>query len=362
MAELTGNAGAVLEAPIQRDQNVSDSEGDDFFLSDPESFGLSESLSCLGIDWDLLDISEFKTYEPLGILVELAQNGKINPWDIDIVQLTDSFLGRIKELQKMDLRISSRTLLYSAIRLRMKSSGILECEEEEIDSFDSDYLEELDLPDPDEFPIPKLPVRRVSTRPVTLNELILELKKAERILTRKTEKKARQITEEPDLFEGPQLSTGDVLGIAHDEAISSRLAIIWARLSKLFMDEPVVVFSSFMEKSQDRIMDYLSLLFLASSRKIWLFQSELFGELYIYPGEESGFPTENNPPLFHEMEKNLEQKFEYEKSSEKKLKYEKNLEEELVYEGGISDSQINTPHEKQRFTGEVSFNEELNTT
>ena len=48
-------------------------------------------------------------------------------------------------------------------------------------------------------------------------------------------------------------------------------------------------------------MDYLSLLFLASNRKIWLFQNELFGELYIYPGEESGFSTENNPLLFHEI-------------------------------------------------------------
>ena len=57
--------------------------------------------------------------------LNLLRTGKIDPWDIDIVQLTDSFLGRVEELKKMDLRISSRTLLYSAILLRMKSSGIL---------------------------------------------------------------------------------------------------------------------------------------------------------------------------------------------------------------------------------------------
>ena len=67
------------------------------------------------------------------------------------------------------------------------------------------------------------------------------------------------------------------------------------------MEQPVVVFSSFLETSEDRIMDYLSLLFLASNRKIWLFQNELFEELYIYPGEESGFSTEGNPSIFHEM-------------------------------------------------------------
>ena len=128
MAELMDNAGAALEVPRLSVHQVCEPEEQDSFFSDPETFGLPTTLSCLGIDWNLLDISEFETYEPLGILVELARTGKIDPWDIDIVQLTDNFLGRVEELQKMDLRISSRTLLYSAILLRMKSSGILDVE------------------------------------------------------------------------------------------------------------------------------------------------------------------------------------------------------------------------------------------
>lgn len=299
MAELIDSAGTALEVPRSQAHTVRESGEDGLLFADPEMYGLPATLSCLGIDWNLLDISEFETYEPLGILVELAQDGKIDPWDIDIVQLTDNFLGRVEELQKMDLRISSRTFLYSAILLRMKSSGILEVEKEEVDDFESDFLDDQDFPEPEKFPVPKLPVRRVSTRPVTLNELILELKKAEKSLSRRNEKRAFQIAEEP--HPDPQLTTGDVLGIAHEEAISSRLALIWARLAELFITQPVVVFSSFLETSEDRIMDYLSLLFLASSRKIWLFQNELFEELYIYPGEESGFSTEGNPSFFHEM-------------------------------------------------------------
>ena len=306
MAELMDNAGAALEVPRLQALTVRESGENNSLFADPETYGLTNTLSCLGIDWNLLDISDFETYEPLGILVELARDGKIDPWDIDIVQLTDSFLGRVEKLKKMDLRISSRTLLYSAILLRMKSSGILEIEKEEVDEFDSAFLDDQDLPEPGEFPIPKLPVRRVSTRPVTLNELILELKKAEKSLSRRNEKKALQIAEKP--HHGPQLTTGDVLGIAHEETISSRLALIWARLAELFMAQPVVVFSSFLETSEDRIMDYLSLLFLASNRKIWLFQNELFEELYIYPGEESGFSTEGNPSIFHDIK--LESKAE----------------------------------------------------
>src|SRR5699024_6172654 len=109
---------------------------------------------------------------------------------------------------KMDLRISSRTLLYSAILLRMKSSVILEPEQEEED-FDPDCFDDEELPAPDEFPVPKLPVRRISTRPVTLNELIFELKKAEKTLSRKNEKRARLAAEECDIPDAP-LATGDV--------------------------------------------------------------------------------------------------------------------------------------------------------
>jgi len=301
MDELAEGAGTALEifklkAP-DMPPDISEPIDTDSSFSDPETFGLPSTLSSMGVDWEGLDISEFETYEPLGIMVELAKNGKIDPWDIDIVELTDSFLGRVEELKKMDLRVSSRTLLYSAILLRMKSSGILEEEEpeEEPDFFDYD-----DFPEPEEFPIPKLPVRRLSTRPVTLNELISELRKAEKALYRKNDKKARQALEAPETPKGPELSTGDVLDIAHDEAISVRLDLLWERLSKLFQAQAYVVFSILMEGSEDRVMDYVSLLFLASSKKVWLCQKELFGELFIYPGAESGFSTEHNPPLFHE--------------------------------------------------------------
>lgn len=302
MAEIINNSALDISGLVSPE--ICDSGENDSLFSDPETFGLPATLSYLGIDWALLDLSEFDTYEPLGILVELAKDGKIDPWDIDVVQLTDNFLNRIEELQKMDLRISSRTLLYSAILLRMKSSVILEPEEEIEEGFDPGFFDDEELPEPDEFPVPKLPVRRISTRPVTLNELIVELKKAEKTLSRKNEKKARLAAEEPDIPDALP-ATEDVLGIAHDEAIGSRLALIWARLVELFMKQSVVEFSALTHLSEDRIMDYLSLLFLASSRKIWLFQNELFGELHIYPGEDSGFSTENNPPLFHQIKQGL---------------------------------------------------------
>ena len=48
--------------------------------------------------------------EPIEILVNLARSGEIDPWNIDIVEITDKFLRQVEEMEKMDLRVSGRTL------------------------------------------------------------------------------------------------------------------------------------------------------------------------------------------------------------------------------------------------------------
>jgi segregation and condensation protein A len=69
MAELMDNTGAALEIPRLQARTVSESGENDSSFADSETYGLPDTLSCLGIDWNLLDISEFETCEPLGILV-----------------------------------------------------------------------------------------------------------------------------------------------------------------------------------------------------------------------------------------------------------------------------------------------------
>ncbi|KPQ42043.1 MAG: condensin subunit ScpA [Candidatus Methanoperedens nitroreducens] len=83
----------------------------------------------------------------------MQKNGEIDPWNINIVELTDKFLKLVDELEKMDLRVSGRTLLYASILLRMKSNAIVEVEEpqEEID-LESDNFEISD------YPVPSMPL------------------------------------------------------------------------------------------------------------------------------------------------------------------------------------------------------------
>ena len=59
--------------------------------------------------------------EPVEILVQMAERGEIDPWNIDIVEVTDRFLAELERRRELDLRVSGRTLFYSSVLLRMKS-------------------------------------------------------------------------------------------------------------------------------------------------------------------------------------------------------------------------------------------------
>ena len=239
-----------------------------------------ETLHSLGVDGRHLELSDDVLNEPIEILLNLVKNDDIDPWDIDIVDFTDKFLAKIEDMKIMDLRISGRTLLYAAILLRMKSTGIV-VEEEDEDEFAFD--DGMDFYDVEDYPVPKLPIRRIATRPVTLQELINELKKAENV-----EFKRRERTRIRKIIEMEAATTDEVLGIAHEENIIERVALLGDQLLDAFKDSTCVPFSDLLNGNRsENVMTYISLLFLATDKKIMLTQKELFGELYIHPSGSS---------------------------------------------------------------------------
>src|SRR6056297_2455068 len=68
--------------------------------------------------------------EPVELLVQLAEEGEIEPWDIDIVAVTDAFLSK---LEATDLRTSARALFYASVLLRMKGDELLDPTEDDPD-------------------------------------------------------------------------------------------------------------------------------------------------------------------------------------------------------------------------------------
>lgn len=218
-------------------------------------------------------VDEGSEQDPVEVLLDLAKSGEIDAWDIDLSKVTEKFLEHIDTLKSNDLRIPARTLLYASILLRMKSDFM-----EEDDEGDDDLPDEYEEP-PGWFyrkeTLPKPPIRRRSRRPVTLVELISELKNAESVAKRR-EVRRESRPEEPVEAD---------IDKAHEEGIEERIKSLKAVIyQKLEREERV----AFTEIGGD-VLDYLSVLFMANRREIWLEQDRIFGELYLrrYPSEVS---------------------------------------------------------------------------
>jgi segregation and condensation protein A len=204
--------------------------------------------------------------EPTEVLVELARRGDIDPWDIDIARATEKFLQYMDSLQRRDLRIPARTLLYASILLRMKSDSMEGASEVLLPEED---LEEV-LAEADEVVAPQLPqppVRRRTKRPVTLEELISELKKAEMVGRRKAMRE-RWIS-----------PVEKALDLSHEEGIEERIKVLGPILDDMFTSSQSVPLADI--KEGDVVGNYVSLLFMAQRRQVWLEQQEFFGDLFI---------------------------------------------------------------------------------
>jgi len=215
---------------------------------------------------------EFEFGEPAEVLVELARRGEIDPWDIDIARATEKFLLYIDSLEKRDLRIPARTLLYASILLRLKSDSMEEQKEAEPLPEEEESLDVGREEDVIEDQLPSPPIRRHSKRPVTLDELISELKKAEMVGRRKAMRERWPSTEEK------------ALDLSHDEGIEERIKALGPILDDMFMEKPTVTFQDINRrnsKTEDGLTNYVSLLFMAQRKQVWLEQEEIFGELFV---------------------------------------------------------------------------------
>lgn len=211
--------------------------------------------------------------ESIEILLGMARAGEIDPWNIDIIDVTDKFLDKLVEREKFDLRASARTLLYASILLRMKSDVLVNAPPPEPED---DYLPDFDL-EPEDYPVLEPRQRNIVARPVTLQELINELQRAVATKDASHMRKALKI-EKP-----PRKTIEEVLGIAHSEDIEASILEMTGQLDREFAYREFVMFSEIVkDQTPHGIVDvYLPLLFLANRKYVTLTQEILFEDIFI---------------------------------------------------------------------------------
>jgi len=229
--------------------------------------------------------------DPVEILVGLAERGEIDPWNINIIEVTDRFLTELERRRQLNLQVSGRTLFYAATLLRMKSEHLsLQSDQEEagLDDDDEGFGENFDLELESEIdyqgrlgPIERLEheiQRRLDRKnlrksPVTLFELIIELKNLE-----KEERRRRRLSDAGDDL----IYTEDVVGIAHDEGYQeSAMTRLAEYLEGLEINEEMTLAELCTQLEWGIPEVYIPLLFLALDGRCSLRQEEFFGDVYV---------------------------------------------------------------------------------
>lgn len=235
------------------------------------------------------------------ILVNMAKQGKIDPWNVDIVEVTDKYLMHLFQSKAQNLRLTGRTLLFAAILLKLKSNvlegiDVLDFEPQHQDEFNYDdempldYEEEY-IPTNNVISIDEVLQRRTSVRlnhnrVVTLRDLIRQLEFYEMLDKKQSLKNAHERAKRR-VQNYARLSPDDIINLAHDEYIENGVQRLKANLSEILSRQDKIELNELTLLGMDKISAYISILFLTVESDYDLEQDEFYGDLYVIRREEN---------------------------------------------------------------------------
>jgi len=221
------------------------------------------------------------------ILLEII--AELDPWDIDIVELATRYSKRVEKMRELNFKIPANVIIVSSVLLRMKSDllrfsgpdleydleewitagdfvNVFSSENNFVKNTESERRELVDIDIDPRVPIQVKP-RRVTKRRISALELIaaiqevLEDKEREKIKKEKGKREDMIIKESYDIkkvIEGTYLKVMEIL-----------------------MRKKFALFSEIIEKKEDIIPIFISLLHLSTKKKLKLKQKKLFDEIFI---------------------------------------------------------------------------------
>ncbi len=205
--------------------------------------------------------------QPFQILLDLARDDKIDPWDVDINKMADLYVDRVRRREKLDLRLSGRALCSASVLLRMKAENSPHNgngkEEDEL-------LKNLDFDMPDIGPVTLI---RQNNQQITLSDLASSL---EEVLEEKEtpEKKKKEVEDVKDIMW--EVDDYHVNIEEHIDEFHEKIALLAGERGRINFTQLLP------EKDEEEICKNLLLaLFLWSRQKIKIEQEDHFDDIYI---------------------------------------------------------------------------------
>jgi len=254
------------------------------------------------------------------IIYDLINTEQLNPWDVNIVILSERFFEKMSKYEEMDFFVSSKVLLAASLLLRIKSEFLLNKYVKSIDEIlfgkkeqKKTEFERIELDEEIPELIPKSPIPRF--RKVTLNELMESLNKA--IVTENRRIK-KEILNKNALRESSISLPKKTFNIK--SKIKELHFQIIAHFKKNKEHKKISYTDLIGTEREQRIASFFPLLQLENNKKVWLDQAGHFEEIQIWLKEVY---FKHNPDPFAELREEIVEEIE-------ELKEKGEFEEGLV--------------------------------
>jgi segregation and condensation protein A len=257
----------------------------------------------LGFNPESIINSPIEELDGIEVLVQMAKQGKIDPWNIDIADIADKYMLHLAESKSNNLRLSGRALFFLAVLLKLKSNILVGLDpmqfevQEEVnpeydESDDSRFSDDLYYQDyyaDNVIPIEDIIKRRTSVklnrnRIVTLKDLIRQLEFYEQLDKKQAVKNSLERAKRR-VRSYANMSADDIINLAHEEYIESSVKILHENLVKIFEKEEKVELNTLTLLGLDKISAYIALLFLSAESEFDLEQEEFYSDLYVVKGK-----------------------------------------------------------------------------
>lgn len=242
----------------------------------------------------------------IAMLIDLAQRGEIDPWDVKVIDAIDLHLSKLPlqadaslAHKQANLSQSGQAFLWAAMLVLLKANSL---EQSQAPSEDLDFIEEdLDFEAISAAGLPRNLERHIrrrltsapqQTRPVTLEDLIQQLRQiADKIAEPTTSRRS---------IRGKAMSvkraTQTIVGLAHDENLTEMAALVaeflvtyTSETEAWTLDDLVNLWSSKFPPApgqqhgvnHDRVGVFWALLLLSAQSKVELDQTDFYQTLTI---------------------------------------------------------------------------------
>jgi segregation and condensation protein A len=211
----------------------------------------------------------------------------LDPWDLDIKALSDSFVEYVMKMEELDFKIPAKYVMIAAVLLRMKSDNLtllkyfsednyVQFGQENPEGVEADVIDNMDngILNFEVNPI-TVPQKRMPQRKIMVNELVLAL---------------RKVLDSQDRRIQRDVKARDMIKLREDN-ITKRIGKLYDKINGILgrIKKDEVKFSKLVDKweKQEVINTFLPLIYLESEKKVECRQEEFFEEIFIKKREQA---------------------------------------------------------------------------